>query len=129
MATVTEGIERFEKIVDICGLYVTEDDKKRLHDPEQMKEIPVCAYVNEDAYTNNDGHILAIVDECVYMCLETVEDLKTADGFSKEFVFNGAVPSWTYTDEMLIEHIGDLCIAYKSHRANKALKEMQSDFD
>lgn len=126
---VTEGVERFEKIVDVCGLYVTEEGKKILHDEERMKDTPVEAYVNEDAYRNHDGHILAIVDECVYMCLETVEDLKTADGFSKEFVFNGAVPSWTYTDEMLIEHIGDLCIAYKSHLANKALKEMQSDFD
>ena len=68
---VTEGVERFEKIVDVCGLYVTEEGKKILHDEERMKDTPVEAYVNEDAYRNHDGHILGdvsvlrIVDFCV----------------------------------------------------------------
>ena len=126
---VTEGLERFNKIVDICGLYVPEEGKKILQDPERMKNEAVCAYVNEEAFMNNAGYIISVIDECVYACLETVEDLQTRGGFTKEFCFNGCFPAWTYTDEMLIEHIGDLCVEYKKHASNKALKSLQEDFD
>jgi hypothetical protein len=120
---VTEGIERFNKIVSSLGLYVDEESKKVLQDPERMKTEPVYAFVNEECFTNQDGYILSMIDECVYACLETKDDLH-----DKEFVFNGCVPAWTYTDEMLCEHLGELCHDYKEHIIKKKLAEIQADF-
>ena len=111
---VTEGIERFNKIVMLLGLYVDQNSQAILNDPERMKHEPVMAYVNEDSFLNNSGYILSMIDECVYACLETVEDMQDSLG-NKDFVFNGCVPAWTYTDEMLCEHLGELCKEYKAH--------------
>ena len=98
---VTEGIERFNKIVMLLGLYVDQNSQEILNDPERMKHEPVMAYVNEESFLNHSGYILSMIDECVYACLETVEDMKDEFG-SKDFVFNGCVPAWTYTDETLL---------------------------
>ena len=124
---VTEGIERFNKIVSYLGLYVDNDSKDILQDPERMKHEPVMAYVNEESFNNNSGYILSMIDECVYACLETVEDMQDSLG-NKEFVFNGCVPAWTYTDEMLMEHLGTLCKEYKAHFQKKRLAAMMEDF-
>lgn len=124
---VTEGLERFNKIVDLLGLYVPEESKEILNDPERMEHVPVHAYANEECFLNNDGYMLAMIDGCVYACLETVEDLETGSG-KKEFVFNGCVPAWTYTDEMLCMHLGELTKAYREHSVKKKLMEIQSDF-
>ena len=124
---VTEGIERFNKIVMLLGLYVDQNSQAILNDPERMKHEPVMAYVNEDSFLNNSGYILSMIDECVYACLETVEDMKDSLG-NKDFVFNGCVPAWTYTDEMLCEHLGKLCKEYKAHFQKKRLASLMEDF-
>ena len=124
---VTEGIERFNKLVSLLGLYVTEECKAILQDEERMKHEPVYAFVNEEAFTNQDGYLVSMIDECVYACLETKEELETGYG-KKEFVFNGCVPSWTYTDEQLIEHLGMLCKEYKAHNMKKKLAEINDMF-
>ena len=124
---VTEGIERFNKIVMLLGLYVDQNSQEILNDPERMKHEPVMAYVNEESFLNHSGYILSMIDECVYACLETVEDMQDELG-SKDFVFNGCVPAWTYTDEMLIEHLGELCKEYKAHFQKKRLASLMEDF-
>ena len=83
---VTEGIERFNKIVMLLGLYVDQNSQEILNDPERMKHEPVMAYVNEESFLNNSGYILSMIDECVYACLETVEDMQDSLG-NKDFVF------------------------------------------
>ena len=124
---VTEGIERFKKIVSFLGLYVSDHDRTIMDDPEQNESAEIKAFVNEDSFNRNEGFLICINDGTVYMCLETVEDLKDSLG-TKEFVFNGAVPAWTMTDEMLIEHLGSLCNAYKRHENKKRLKAIDDMF-
>ena len=124
---VTEGIERFNKIVMLLGLYVDQNSQEILNDPERMKHEPVMAYVNEESFLNHSGYILSMIDECVYACLETVEDMKDELG-SKDFVFNGCVPAWTYTDEMLCEPLGELCKEYKAHFQKKRIASLMEDF-
>lgn len=85
------------------------------------------AYVNEESFLNNSGYILSMIDECVYACLETIEDMQDSLG-NKDFVFNGCVPAWTYTDEMLCEHLGELCKEYKAHFQKKRLASLMEDF-
>ena len=96
---VTEGIERFNKIVTLLGLYVDQNSQEILNDPERMKHEPVMAYVNEDSFLNNSGYILSMIDECVYACLETVEDMQDSLG-NKDFVFN-----ITETDIVLVKEL------------------------
>ena len=124
---VTEGIERFNKIVMLLGLYVDQNSQAIMNDPERMKHEPVMAYVNEESFLNNSGYILSMIDECVYACLETVEDMQDSLG-NKDFVFSGCVPAWTYTDEMLCEHLGELCKEYKAHFQKKRLASLMEDF-
>lgn len=57
---VTEGIERFNKIVTYLGLYVDKDSQDILQDPERMKHEPVMAYVNEESFNNHSGYILSM---------------------------------------------------------------------
>lgn len=111
----------------LLGLYVDQNSQEILNDPERMKHEPVMAYVNEESFLNHSGYILSMIDECVYACLETVEDMKDELG-SKDFVFNGCVPAWTYTDEMLIEHLGELCKEYKAHFQKKRIAALMEDF-
>ena len=85
------------------------------------------AYVNEESFLNHSGYILSMIDECVYACLETVEDMKDELG-SKDFVFNGWVPAGTYTDEMLCEHLGAQCKEYKAHFQKKRIAALMEDF-
>lgn len=121
---VTEGIERFNKIVSLCGFYVDEESKKILSDPERMKTTPVFAFISEDQYNEHNGYIMSMIDECVYACLNTDDFI---DG--KEFVFTGAVPAWTYTDEMLIEHLGELAKNYKDFFVKKKLLKINEMFE
>jgi hypothetical protein len=121
---VTEGIERFNKIVSLCGFYVDEESKKVLANPELMKHTPVFAFISEDQFNEHNGFIMSMIDECVYACLNT-DDF--TDG--KEFVFTGAVPAWTYTDEMLIEHLGELAKNYKDFFVKKKLLKINEMFE
>ena len=110
--TYTEGIERFKKVVDFMGLYIPEDeqmliDQNMLEEADESGDYPaVHAYVNKECYEGQRGFLLACQDEAVYMCIEAQYD-------GENLYCEGSVPSWTYSDEMLIQHLGEMVKEYK----------------
>lgn len=122
----TEGLERFNKIVLQMGLYVPPDEQELINQnmltEDEYGNCPaVHAYVNEECCTNNYGFLIALVDEQVYMCYETVYE----DG---KLYCNGSVPAWSYTDEMLIEHLGTMVREYKLDIVRKKKADLERDF-
>lgn len=123
----TEGITRFKKIVNAMGLYVPPDEQLLIEQNElnadEMGTYPaVHAYVNEECFQKNRGFLIACINDCVYMCLEST--------YQDEVLYcNGSVPAWSYNDNMLIEHLGDLIREYKIDLVNKRLLKMQRDFN
>lgn len=125
--TTTEGLERFNKIVSYMGLFVPPEDQNLIDQnmlgaDEEGTCPAVHAYVNEDCYKNQRGHLIALVDEMVYMCVETQYD-------GENLYCNGAVPSYSYTDDMLIEHLGNLIRDYKNDLVRKKKLSMLTDFE
>lgn len=126
--TYTEGIERFKKVVDFMGLYVPEDeqlliDQNMLEESDEYGDYPaVHAYVNKECYEGQRGFLLACQDEAVYMCLEAQYD-------GENLYCEGSVPSWTYSDEMLIQHLGDMVKEYKKDLVKKRKRDILMDFE
>ena len=124
--TTTEGLERFNKIVSYMGLFVPPEDQNLIDQnmlgaDEDGTYPAVKAYVNEDCYKNDRGHLIALIDEQVYMCVDTQYD-------GENLYCNGAVPSWSYTDDMLIEHLGSLIKDYKADLVRKKKLNILADF-
>ena len=72
--TTTEGLERFNKIVSYMGLFVPPDEQtmieqNKLGADEDGTYPAVHAYVNEDCWKNNRGHLIALIDEAVFICV------------------------------------------------------------
>lgn len=124
--TTTEGLERFNKIVSYMGLFVPPDEQTMIEQNELGADEDgtypaVHAYVNEDCWKNNRGHLIALIDEAVYMCVETQYD-------GENLFCNGAVPAWSLTDSLLIEHLGSLIKDYKADLVRKKKLAMLADF-
>ena len=123
----TEGLERFNKVVSYMGLYVPPDEQnlidQNMLEPDEFGTCPtIHAYVNEECANDNRGFLIALVDEQVYMCYETEYD-------GEKLYCNGSVPAFSYTDEMLIEHLGNQIREYKDDLSRKKKAALLQDFE
>ncbi|MCQ2975044.1 MAG: hypothetical protein MJ211_09555 [Bacteroidales bacterium] len=127
MSEYTEGIERFNKVVSYMGLYVPPEDQmlidqNNLNADENGSYPPVYAYVSQECYEKNCGFLIAYIDEQVYMCYET-------EYINDKLYCSGSVPAWCYNDDMLIEHLSNLCKEYKADLVRKRKAKMLEDFE
>lgn len=121
----TDGKERFVKLVNHLGLYLSDDDRAILDKYETMTdwERPqIMAYLNDECYINKRGYLLAIVDDCVYCCHEACYR-------DEKFYCNGCIPTETFTDEGLMTHLGKIINDYKKHQVKKKIAELNDMFD
>lgn len=127
MSEFTEGLERFNKVVAFMGLYVPPEEQMLIEQNELNADedgsYPVIhAYVSKECYENDRGFLIALMDEQVYMCYET-------EYTDERLYCSGSVPAWSYNDDMLIKHLGNLCKDYKADLIRKRKAKMLEDFD
>lgn len=123
----TEGLERFNKIVSYMGLYVKPEDQELINQnllgaDEEGTYPAVYAYVSDECANNDTGFLIALIADLVYMCYET-------EYINGTLYCSGSVPAWSYTDDMLIEHLGNLCKEYKADLIRKRKQKMLEDFE